>query len=76
MQCIRRDRLAMRSTGWRHAVDASAPRAATIWASTAGRTASACPADQVEALEGLAGGDGGEQSALGCLAMAYRCPAP
>jgi len=42
MQCIRRDRFAMRSTGWCYAVDSSAPRAATIWRTTADRTASAC----------------------------------
>ena len=33
---------AMRSTGWRPAVDSSAPRAATIWSITVGRTVSAC----------------------------------
>src|SRR5262249_34728062 len=33
---------AMRSTGWRHAVDSSEPRAATIWPTTVGSTAAAC----------------------------------
>src|SRR6516165_4518537 len=33
---------AMRSTGWRQAVDSSAPRAATIWPTTVGSTAAAC----------------------------------
>ena len=33
---------ATRSTGWRHAVDSSAPRAATIWPTTVGSKAGAC----------------------------------
>ena len=44
----------MRSTGWRHAVDSSAPRAAAIWPTTLGSTsAGMLPADEIETLERL-----------------------
>ena len=37
-----RSHRAIRSTGWRHAVDSSAPRAAAIWPTTLGSTSAAC----------------------------------